>query len=153
MGEPGLTTFSSQGCPWKIISGLRQSNTHRGVPGSGAYDKKNHQIGLKVSKNWPSIWLCPRKFQRNFLGLGSLVGLGSFAVRPGSCPFFRQIKRKGITLSFKWSWSFTIQVRVLIQAVKSYGAGVLQITWFMTSSLTIGCNWRYNTKYNGTCAF
>ena len=42
-----------------------------------------------------------------YLGLGSLVGLGSFAVRPGSCPFFRQIKRKGITLSFNWGWSFT----------------------------------------------
>ena len=39
-GEPGLTTFRSQGCPWKIISGLRQSDTHRGVPGSAAYDKK-----------------------------------------------------------------------------------------------------------------
>ena len=39
--------------------------------------------------------------------VGSLVGLGSFAVRPGSCPFFRQIKRKGITLSFNWGWSFT----------------------------------------------
>ena len=41
-------------------------------------------------------------FQRNYLGLGSLVGLGSFAVRPGSCPFFRQIKRKGITQSFNY---------------------------------------------------
>ena len=54
-GEPGLTNFRSQGCPWKIISGLRQSNKNRGVPGSGAYDKKNHQIALKVSKNLPSF--------------------------------------------------------------------------------------------------
>ena len=107
-GEPGLTTFRSQGCPWKIISGLRQSDTHRGgTRASSTWQKKNHQIALKVSKNWPSFWLCPRKFQRNYLGLGSLVGLGSFAVRPGSCPFFRQIKRKGITLSFNWGWSFT----------------------------------------------
>ncbi len=27
-----------------------------------------------------------------------MVGLGSFAVRPGSCPFFRQIKRKELQL-------------------------------------------------------
>ena len=106
-GEPGLTTFRSQGCPWKIISGLRQSDTHRGGTRASSTWQKNHQIALKVSKNWPSFWLCPRKFQRNYLGLGSLVGLGSFAVRPGSCPFFRQIKRKGITLSFNWGWSFT----------------------------------------------
>ena len=107
-GEPGLTTFRSQGCPWKIISGLWQSDTHRGgYPGQQHMTKKNHQIALKVSKNWPSHWLCPRKFQRIYLGLGSLVGLGSFAVRPGSCPFFRQIKRKGITLSFNWGWSLT----------------------------------------------
>ena len=82
-------------------------HTSRGYPGQQHMTKKNHQIALKVSKNWPSFWLCPRKFQRNYLGLGSLVGLGSFAVRPGSCPFFRQIKRKGITLSFNWGWSFT----------------------------------------------
>ena len=82
-------------------------HTSRGYPGQQHMTKKTHQIALKVSKNWPSFWLCPRKFQRNYLGLGSLVGLGSFAVRPGSCPFFRQIKRKGITLSFNWGWSFT----------------------------------------------
>ena len=82
-------------------------HTSRGYPGQQHMTKKNHQIALKVSKNWPSFWLCPRKFQRIYLGLGSLVGLGSFAVRPGSCPFFRQIKRKGITLSFNWGWSFT----------------------------------------------
>ena len=82
-------------------------HTSRGYPGQQHMTKKPHQIALKVSKNWPSFWLCPRKFQRNYLGLGSLVGLGSFAVRPGSCPFFRQIKKKGITLSFNWGWSFT----------------------------------------------
>ena len=106
-GEPELTTFRSQVCPWKSFLDSCKATHIGGVPGSAAYDKKKHQIALKVSKNWPSFWLCPRKFQRNYLGLGSLVGLGSFAVRPGSCPFFRQIKRKGITLSFNWGWSFT----------------------------------------------
>ena len=37
-GEPGLTTFRSQGCPWKIICGLRQSDTHRG--------------GTRASRTW-----------------------------------------------------------------------------------------------------
>ena len=40
-GEPGLTTFRSQGCPWKIISGLRQSDTHRGgTRASSTWQKK-----------------------------------------------------------------------------------------------------------------
>ena len=40
-GEPGLTAVRSQGCPWKIISGLRQSDTHRGgTRASSTWQKK-----------------------------------------------------------------------------------------------------------------
>ena len=40
-GEPGLTTFGSQGCPWKIISELRQSDTHwGGTPANSMWQKK-----------------------------------------------------------------------------------------------------------------
>ena len=44
-GEPGLTTFRSQGCPWKIISGLRQSDTHRGgTRASSTWQKKTIKL-------------------------------------------------------------------------------------------------------------
>ena len=44
-GEPGLTTFRSQGCPWKIISGLRQSDTHRwGTRASSTWQNKTIKL-------------------------------------------------------------------------------------------------------------
>ena len=44
-GEPGLTIFRSQGCPWKIISGLRQSDTHRGgTRASSTWQKKTIKL-------------------------------------------------------------------------------------------------------------
>ena len=50
-GEPGLTTFRSQGCPWKIISGLRQSNTHRGgTQVSSIWQKKSSNCSNSVQK-------------------------------------------------------------------------------------------------------
>ena len=64
-GEPGLTTFSSQGCPWKIISGLRQIDTHRGVPGSAAYDKKNPSNCSKSVKNLTLLLALSQKISAN----------------------------------------------------------------------------------------
>ena len=50
-GEPGLTTFRSQGCPWKIISGLRQSDTHRGgTRASSTWQKKPSNCSKSVKK-------------------------------------------------------------------------------------------------------
>ena len=45
-GEPGLTTFRSQGCPAHEKSFLDSGKaTHiEGVPGPAAYDKKNIKL-------------------------------------------------------------------------------------------------------------
>ena len=39
-GEPGLTTFRSQVCPWKSFLDSGKATHIGGVPGSAAYDKK-----------------------------------------------------------------------------------------------------------------
>ena len=50
-GEPGLTTLGVRGAHEKSFLDSGKATHIEGVPGPAAYDKKNHQIALKVSKN------------------------------------------------------------------------------------------------------